>query len=266
MAAPPRVSVVLTVRNEAANLPHLLDSLVGQAHLHEVLVVDAASSDGTAEVARSYASRLPGLRVTVEACRRGAGRNLAASQATGDLLAFTDGDCVVGPRWLDRLVAAWGGQPDVVVAGQTVVTGYWAFKALGRVELPHRGQDTTWPSCNLAYPRALFEGLGGFDATFVTAEDIDLNFRAVEAGARIVHAPDAVVHARARESIKGFLHQAYWNGYGRKQLTRKHGRLWSQYKAGDLVRRNGASVWGALRIGAGLTGYMDAKFGRKPPR
>lgn len=257
-------SLVVTVRNEARNLRHLLDSLAPQRGLREVIVVDAMSEDGTADIAESYRDRLPRLQVVRQACRRGEGRNLGARLATGDLLLFTDGDCIANPFWAERLVAAWGGAPDRVVAGQTILTGYWAFTKLHRIELPHQGQDTTWPSCNLAYPRALFERLGGFDAGFVTAEDIDLNFRAVQAGARIECEPGAIVYARARDSIGGFLRQAYWNGYGRKQLTRKHGGLWSQYRLTDLARLHGTSPWAWLRMAAGLVGYVDAKLGRPP--
>ncbi len=262
--AEPRVSVILTVRDEEANLGHLLDSLVPQQHLHEVIVVDAASTDRTVEVAESYRSQLPNLKVLVRPCRRGEGRNLGAAQATGDLLAFIDGDCMANAHWLERIVAAWEGRPRRVVAGRTLLTGYWAFTKLHRVELPHKGQDTTWPSCNLAYPRALFQEIGGFDPRFVTAEDIDLNYRAIEAGGEIVLARDAIVYARARDSITGFLRQAYWNGYGRKQLTRKHGRLWHQYSFRDMAKRQGASLWGWMRAGAGMVGYLDAKRGRKP--
>jgi glycosyltransferase involved in cell wall biosynthesis len=258
------VSVVVTVRNEARNLRHLLDSLVPQQGLREVIVVDALSTDGTASLARSYAGSLP-IRVAEEHCTRGGGRNIGARLAQGDLLAFTDGDCIANPFWTARLAAAWDGDPDRIVAGKTILTGFWAFTQLHRVELPHLGQDTTWPSCNLAYPRRLFERLGGFDPTFVTAEDIDLNVRAVEAGARIVHASDAIVYARARDSVSGFLRQAYWNGYGRKQLTRKHGTLWQDYSMRQLARVHGLNPWAVMRMGAGLVGYLDAKMGRQPP-
>lgn len=259
------MSIVITVRNEEKNLRDLLDSLAPQHHVREVIVVDAMSSDGTAAIARSYGDRLPGLQVIRRPCRRGEGRNIGAAAATGELLAFTDGDCVANPFWTERLVAAWGNDGNRVVAGRTIRTGYWAFTKLHRVELPHRGQDTTWPSCNLAYPRTLFERLGGFDPAFVTAEDIDLNFRAAAVGSRILHAPDAIVYARARDSIGGFLQQAYWNGYGRKQLTQKHGGLWRDYSLGRLLRLQGGSVWGLLRMGAGFVGYLDAKLGRRPP-
>ena len=261
-----RVSVVVTTRNEAANLRHLMDSLAAQDGLHEVVLVDAESTDGTADVARAYADRIPGLKVIVQACSRGAGRNLGAKEATGDLIAFTDGDCIANPFWVQRLAEAWDGHPDRIVAGRTLLIGFWAFTGLHRVELPHQGQDTTWPSCNLAYPRALFERLGGFDEQFVTAEDIDLNFRAIDGGAEIVHAPEAIIYARARDSISGFARQAYWNGYGRKQLTVKHGRLWHQYSFRDMLTSQGASFWGLARMGLGATGYIRAKMrkGRHP--
>ena len=256
-----RVSVIVTVYNEAKHIRHLLDSLRNQPHLHEVILVDSESTDNTVAIAKRVPD-LP-LRVIVQRCSRGAGRNLGAAQATGDLLAFIDGDCIANSRWLEAVVAAWNGKD--VVAGRSDLIGYWAFTKLHRVELPHQGQDTTWPSCNLAYPKELFDRLGGFDERFVTAEDIDLNFRAVDAGAKIIPARQAIVYARARDSITGFLKQAYWNGFGRKQLTQKHGRLWHEYKITDMIRLQGGSFWGLLRMGFGFIGYVDAKLGRRPP-
>lgn len=258
------VSVVVTVRNEAENLPRLLESLVQQSSLREVVIVDAMSTDGSADVANAWRGRLP-TTVIRQACGRGEGRNIGVAAARGGLVAFTDGDCVAHPQWTSRLAATWAGDNGRVVAGRTVLTGYAPFTRLHRVELPHRGQDTTWPSCNLAYPKALLEQLGGFDAGFVTAEDIDLNYRAVSAGAKIVHDAQAIVYARARQSFGGFLRQAYWNGYGRKQLTRKHGRLWKDYSFRSLATFQGGSPFAILRMGAGLVGYLDAKMGRPPP-
>jgi glycosyltransferase involved in cell wall biosynthesis len=259
-----KVSVVLTTLNEGKNLRHLLDSLVHQENLHEVVLVDAGSEDDTLAVAESYRSRFPRLTLVQQPSRRGEGRNVGARLATGDLLAFIDGDCIANAFWLRRLSRAWAGDPMRVVAGKTELTGYWAFTKMHRVELPHRGQDTTWPSCNLAYPRGLFERLTGFDPAFVTAEDIDLNLRAVEAGAKILHEPDAIVYAKARDSITGFLRQAYWNGYGRKQLTAKHGKLWSQYSFRQMTKTLGG-LWGTMRMLSGMIGYLDAKLGRKAP-
>ncbi len=248
------ISVIVTTYNEEANLPALLKSLEGQG-AHEVILVDAKSTDQTVAVAKAFEDRLP-LSILVQACKRGEGRNLGAAIATGDRLAFIDGDCRAAPGWIEAM------EGEGVIAGDTVFEGRKAFTRMQRVELPHKGADTTWPSCNLSYPKPLFDQLGGFDPEFVTAEDIDLNYRALEAGALLVHQPAAKVHARVRGSVRAFLRQAYWNGYGRKQLSAKHGGLWHEYRFVDMIRRQ-FSFWGLLRLAAGTLGYLRAKWGPK---
>jgi glycosyltransferase involved in cell wall biosynthesis len=257
----PFASIVVTVRNEARHIADLLDSLVVQEPPFEVVIVDAESTDGTADIIRSYAARFPNIRLVERATRRGGGRNLGVQEASGEVVAFIDGDCIANPFWLQQLRRALATAD--VAAGRTIQIGYWAFESLNRVELEHQGYDVTFPSCNLAYWKQTFEKAGGFDDSFHTAEDIDLNYRAVDIGATLRYNGDAIVYHRARDTITKFLKQAYWNGYGRKQLTLKHGNLWSQYSFGRMVRSQ-ASFWGLLRLGTASLGYLVAKI--KEPR
>ena len=258
---PETISVVVTVRNEERNLPPLLDSLVIQEPPLEVVIVDAASEDRTRDIARSYGERFPFVHLHSRGGTRGAGRNYGVSKSEGAHVAFTDGDCIASPFWLRNLRA---GVANVeVVAGKTVQIGYRPFEDLERVELFHHGYDITHPSCNLAYARERFLALGGFDEWFVTAEDIDLNLRAVDAGAAIGYREDAIVYHRTRGSWFEFTKQAFWNGAGRKQLTLKHGRLWSSYRPRELFRRQATPTSG-LRLGAALLGYAGyVSFGRR---
>jgi glycosyltransferase involved in cell wall biosynthesis len=250
---PPRISVVITVRNEAAHVGALLESLVDQEPPFEVVLVDAKSRDRTREVAEEFAARHPGLvRVFERAGSRGVGRNVAVSESRGDCVAFIDGDCYADAQWLKHLRAGLARAP--VVAGRTLVVGQPRFSNLERVELFQSGYDVTYPSCNLAYHRDLFEQLGGFDPRFITAEDIDLNLRAVAAGAQIAYVPEAIVYHHVRGTVLRFLIQAYWNGYGRKQLTEKHGRLWGRYRVRRLIAgQRGVVAW--TRLTAALAGY-----------
>jgi glycosyltransferase involved in cell wall biosynthesis len=257
-AEEPRVSVVCTVLNERKGIRDLLDSLVTQRPAHEVIMVDAGSTDGTWGILMEYAAAFPQVRPVHYAGKRGAGRNMGVRLARSSRVAFIDGDCIANPFWLDGIVAAMDAGAKVV-AGRTIMMGYWAFTKMHRVELPHRGQDITWPSCNLAYDRELFLSIGGFDERFVTAEDIDLNFRAVDVGHKIAHVRGSVVYAQARDSVRGFLRQAYWNGYGRKQLTLKHGRLWGEYSFRDMLKRQ-FGLWASLRLGAATLGYLKCKL------
>jgi glycosyltransferase involved in cell wall biosynthesis len=252
------ISVVTTVLNERKGIRDLLDSLVLQRPAHEVVVVDAGSRDGTWEILQAYAARFPHVRPVRYPGTRGAGRNLGVRLARAPRVAFIDGDCIANTFWLEALLAVFDKGADVV-AGRTIYMGYWAFTNLHRVELPHKQQDTTWPSCNLAYDRQVFLDVGGFDERLITAEDIDLNYRTIDAGRRLVPATNAVVYARARDSVGGFLKQAYWNGYGRKQLTLKHGRLWGEYRFTDMLRAQ-SNLWGFIRLAWAMMGYIACKF------
>ena len=104
-----RVSVVIPARNEEGNLPRLLAALKSQnVSPFEILVVDDASQDQTAEIARSFGARVltppekpEGWVGKSWACQFGAER------ASGELLLFLDADVDLAPDGLSRLIAAY---------------------------------------------------------------------------------------------------------------------------------------------------------------
>jgi len=249
----PFISVVITTRNEERHVSGLLESLAGQEPPFEIVLVDALSTDRTVAIAQEFRSRHPDLlRLERRPCSRGGGRNLGVKLARAEYVAFIDGDCSADAKWLATLRKDAG--PSTVVAGRTLTLGKPKYGDLERVELFQGGYDVTYPSCNLLYPRALFERLGGFDTSFVTAEDIDLNLRAVRLGAEIRYDPDAIVLHHMRATFVRFLYQALWNGYGRKQLTEKHGSLWARYRLRRLMSgQKGVIAW--ARLVAAFTGY-----------
>jgi glycosyltransferase involved in cell wall biosynthesis len=250
----PLISIVCTVRNEHAHIAQLLDSLLVQEAPFEIVIVDAESRDGTYEILAEYAQRHPGVIDAVrKACSRGMGRNEGVRRAKGDLVAFIDGDCFADSNWLHELRGGFVDAP--VVAGRTVTVGKTRYGALERVELYQSGYDVTYPSCNLAYRKELFVRLGAFDPRFVTAEDIDLNLRAARNGAAIRYQSSAIVYHHMRANFVRFLYQAFWNGYGRKQLTEKQGSLWGRYRSRRLFAgQRGVIAW--ARLTAAMGGYL----------
>ena len=254
---------MVTVRNEARNVAALLDSLVTQEPPLEVLLIDAWSTDYTREVVRKYEERYEVVRQYIRGGTRAAGRNFGIGKARGEAVAFIDGDAIASPFWLHELRAALGDSP--IVAGNTIHMGYRPFEELERVELIVRGSDVTYPSTNLAYRKEVLDRVGGFDEWFVTAEDIDLNLRAVKEGFDIGHRRAAIVYHRTRGSVYDFLRQAFWNGAGRKQLTLKHGALWANYRPLAMLRQK-TTFWSLLRLATALLGYAAYRlFGRPRP-
>ena len=94
LVARPRVSVVVPTYNEAKNLPHVFALL--PADLHEVIVVDGRSSDGTIEVARALR---PDVKIVLQT-RKGKGNALACGfeAVTGDIIVMLDADGSADPR------------------------------------------------------------------------------------------------------------------------------------------------------------------------
>ncbi len=212
----PLVSVVVSTYNRPARLARLLDALRDQTlapDAYEVIVVDNGSRPETgALLAREAADGRLRLRYERHEITRGpgGGRNTGWRLARAPLIAFTDDDCRPEPRWLEAALAVARQRPGALIQGPTrpdpdelaldgVLSHTVRVEQLGPI----------FETSNVFYPRAVLEALGGFDETFGTrpaGEDTDLAFRAIEAGAQPVFAPDAVVrHAVERVGVRGQL-------------------------------------------------------------
>jgi glycosyltransferase involved in cell wall biosynthesis len=116
---PPRVSVVIPALNEARNLPHVLARI--PADVHEVILVDGYSVDGTVDVARQH---WPGVRI-VRQTRLGKGNALACGfpLATGDIIAVVDADGSADPAEIPVFVRALLGGADFAKGSRFVRGG-----------------------------------------------------------------------------------------------------------------------------------------------
>jgi len=246
------VSIVITVKNEATSISKLLESLLTQEEPFEITVVDANSGDSTQEIVRGYGKKHKEIKLYSREGSRGEGRNFGVDKARGDIIAFIDGGCEADRNWLKELRKTIRAGYEIA-AGKTINVG--RFADIKRVELTRGGYDVTFPSCNLAYKKELFKKIGGFDLNLITAEDVDLNFRAVDAGGKLAYNENAVVYRETSKSIIGFLKKAFWYGYGRKQLTMKHGKLWGSYSPKKMFQTH-FSLFGILRLVFGLLGYV----------
>jgi glycosyltransferase involved in cell wall biosynthesis len=110
MLKPVKVSVIIPTLNEAANLPHVLPHI--PSWVHEVIIVDGRSKDGTPEVARKL---MPSVRI-VEETKRGKGAALLAGfhAATGDIIVMLDADGSMDPQEMSTYVAALCNGADFV--------------------------------------------------------------------------------------------------------------------------------------------------------
>lgn len=215
--------MVVPTHNRAGRVAGLLAALRRQTmgpERFEVVVVDDGSTDSTSAVLEREREHGELQLSLIERPASGGwavAREEGWRATHGEIVAFTDDDCVPAIGWLAAGLNACGEHPGAIVQGRTdpipgelerlpPLTG--AFTRTIRVS----GPDPAFQTCNVFYPRSLLERVGGFDTeAFAQApgEDADLAWRAIAAGAPTAFAPDArVLHAVNRLGPLGKLRLA----------------------------------------------------------
>jgi N-acetylglucosaminyl-diphospho-decaprenol L-rhamnosyltransferase len=220
---PPQVSVVVVVYEAGPTLAACLAAVQSQIYVdYEVILIDNASSDRTAQAARAAD---PKLRLIENAENLGfaAAVNQGARAAKGRWLALLNPDAFADPDWLARLMAAAGANPDVrsFASRQLMADDPTKLDGLGDVMAlagyPFRGGYThpnpgdlapgwVFSACGgaMLIDRELFLSLGGFDERlFCYCEDVDLGYRLRLAGEPTLLVPDAVVRHVGSASTGG---------------------------------------------------------------
>lgn len=228
------ISVIVPVRNGARWLKPLLDSLEQQTlprDQFEVLVVDNASSDATAEVAAASGARI----VSEPIANRSRARNRGAAEARGLLYAFTDADCVADPGWLEGLLESHGLAP--LVAGEVRLRVSDRPNAIERFEALWRFGQEAWvkqgwaATANLLVRAEAFEAISGFDEAYRHyGEDADFCIRAGRAGFALGYCGAALVEHEGERSLAAFLRRFFMHGYGGTQICYRLGAGYRAYR------------------------------------
>lgn len=195
--ATPRVSILVAVRNEEANIIRCLEALRGllyPAEQVEVLLGDDASTDGTAALIQAYIQDKPRFRYVRIQSQWGPARGKAnvlaqlCRAATADIFFVTDADTAVPPDWIRQMLA--GLKPGTgIVTGITTIAGKGLFarmqaldwiNALGMMQVvSDLGLAVSTMGNNMLVTRQAYEATGGYERLpFSVTEDAQL-FQAV---------------------------------------------------------------------------------------
>jgi glycosyltransferase involved in cell wall biosynthesis len=273
----PRISVIVPVRNNEDTIAPVLQALLNQdQENYEVIVVDGSSTDQTRDIAARYP-----VKILVE---EGKGpnyaRNLGVQNASGEIVAFIDGDCKPDKGWLKALVENFA-SPETGCVGGTIAVwngesylaryGFWAkIPVMPRFEsrmTQHINRFNELPvSANMAVKKEVFAKVGLFDTVFRGGfEETDLLWRIVKAGYKIIADPKAIVYHRHRTTLKGLLKQTWAYGIGAGLYCRKHPdspvtRKYHRYKTAFLMSIGGLVLSIALATLYSPTFYILTAF------
>lgn len=225
------VTVIVPVYNGAETVRGCIESLLSQeypADRFQIIVVDNDSDDDTARIVQQYPVTLLHERDRQSSY---AARNRGLQHATGEIVAFTDADCLPERDWVSYLAAAFAA-PEVAGAGghiQDAAPGNDVERFVAEVQ-PLRnfqrlgeGHHLSLVTANAAYRRTTLEAVDGFDERMQTGGDLDLSWRVQQQGlGEIVYVPQAIVQHRHRNTQKGMYDQFRRYGYCSATMTALH--------------------------------------------
>jgi O-antigen biosynthesis protein len=225
----PRASVVVCSYNGGTTLTECLDSLMKLDYPdYEVILVDDGSADDTSAIAAQF-PQVNYIRQVNEGLS--VARNVGFMAANGEIVAYTDSDCVVDEHWLMYLVDGMVEQGVNAIGGPNLTpsTDNWIAKCVAASpgNPSHVMFDDQFaehvPGCNMAFRRDILLEIGGFDPQFRQAgDDVDICWRLLAAKHRIGYAAAAMVWHHRRCTVKAYFAQQ--RGYGRAEamLAFKH--------------------------------------------
>jgi glycosyltransferase involved in cell wall biosynthesis len=274
VAPRPLVSVIIPCFQAEGTLEACLRALAAQEGPpdHEVILVENGSTDATPELARGLQDLFAGRLLLVEEGRPGsyAARNRGLEVARGDILLFTDADCVPSPGWMRALAEPLMTVPELLLVGGTIrgvpeqpgLLARYARTAgiLGQEGALRHPRGPFVQTANLAVRAEAARAVGGFDASLFSGGDAVFCWRLQErlgeaARPRLVE--DAVIEHLHRESLGALWRQFFRYGQSDLVLHRRFGT-----PPGRRLRRvvtDAARLLLALPMALALTPWAAAR-------
>jgi glycosyltransferase involved in cell wall biosynthesis len=231
----PPISIVIPVHNAGKTIEKCLKSLSELDYPdYEVIFVDDGSTDDTADICAAHEwVRL----IRQDKGGPGKARNAGIAAARGEVIAFTDGDCIVEREWLKELaqgfaeedVAGVGGDqksPDDETDTGRLIQDF--LKSIGfmtdYIKTGSALRETNHnPSCNVAYRKSVLDEVRGFDETLWPGEDVELDLRIRRRGYRLIYNPAAVVGHYRPSTYGGFAAMMRRYGACQRELVKRYG-------------------------------------------
>jgi cellulose synthase/poly-beta-1,6-N-acetylglucosamine synthase-like glycosyltransferase len=231
----PLISIVIPVRNAASLIGKCLESLTKLDYPKdkiEVIIADGESIDNTRSIAESYGAKVinnPGLRVV-------AGRNIGFAESKGELIAFSDADCIMDSGWLrncvkyfeDEKVAGVGGPnliPDSESPFGKAVGFIFDYAYFFNAGAPTKKYDKVIKSrfhgSNAIYRASILRLVMPVDEGMYEGEDVIMNTGIKKLGYELLYVPDVIVWHHRRTTVKRWWSQMFIYGLGKVLMRRR---------------------------------------------
>jgi glycosyltransferase involved in cell wall biosynthesis len=228
-----KLSVVIPCFNVAETIGAQLEALSKQqcSEPWEIIIADNGSTDETLEIIKQYQQKLPNLRIVDASATKGSAhaRNIGASFALSESLAFCDADDEVTSNWVAAMIEALSKHDFVAgYSDYSKLNEPWVVQCCGLREANGIKDYVYFPYAggnNLGVKRWVHNSVGGFDETMLLLQDIDYCWRIQKTGVPLESASKALIHFRFRNTVKGMYRRCWRLGCYDILLHQKHQKM-----------------------------------------
>ncbi len=216
-AALPIITIIIPARNEAENIAACLDALIAQrypADKRQIIVVDDHSTDNSAAIVLASSEHnvqllsLEGYKKEETNSYKKKAISMAMEHATGDIIVGTDADCSMGENWLQSIAANFNEEVTVFLAMPVAYKEGKGFLSIFQqldfytlqgitAAVVHNQKQNMCNGANLAYSRAAFDAINGFEGVDDIASGDDMLLMQKIAK----HYPDKIKYLKSKEAI-----------------------------------------------------------------
>ncbi|MFH1776656.1 MAG: glycosyltransferase [Candidatus Omnitrophota bacterium] len=223
------VSVVVAAYNAAGTIAGVIECLLGQDYPKdklEVIIVDDGSTDETARLVKEY----PVKYIYQKNKGPAAARNLGWRSSTGEIVCFTDADCMAEKAWVSKLVSKYNSKRIAGVGGSYDIMNSKNLLACCLHEEIlerhlHMPEEVNYLGAfNVSYRRSVLEEVNGFDQSFriASGEDNELSYRIKKKGYSFIFDKNIKVSHYHPENLLKYLKRQFWHGFWRMKIYAKH--------------------------------------------
>lgn len=228
----PKLSVIVPVYNASTTINVCIESLLNQTvdkNDYEIIVVDDGSTDDTAKIIIS----IPGVTLIKQRNQGPAvARNKGVEHAKGEIILFTDSDCVPKANWIEEMVRPFREDNEVVGVKGTyktkqkqIISRFVQLEYEDKYDVMKRYKYIDFvDTYSAAFKKEIFLDNRGYDANFpvACAEDIDLSYRLSLKGYKMVFNPEAMVYHTHPDTFIDYMKKKYKFAYWRVLALRKN--------------------------------------------
>lgn len=224
-----KISVVVAAYNSKRTIGETIEALLSQdwpKNKLEIIVVDDGSTDKTAEIVKNY----PVKYLYQENKGPATARNYGWRSARGEIICFTDSDCVPEKEWISKIInrytsddiAGVGGSYDIINSDNLLARCVHEEIIQRHSRSPK--QVNYLGGFNVSYRRSVLEEVGGFDESYpdASAEDNELAYKVVKRGYKLIFEKDIKVGHYHPAKLSGYLKRQMKHGFWRMKLYRDH--------------------------------------------